>query len=509
MARKTASESILREKTTRSSKAKIVTDQRFKSLKSISIISILLVIGICVVLNLIIDRTLDKKLTFDSTSVKTNSISRFSEAYLRTLDKKIEIIGLFDRNDTSYEWLDYFVPIMDDYESKGDGKIDLKYVDPEVDPFILNELDPNGLYGLSAGMYVIRCGERMLPIYPYDCFGYDENLQYTYGIYMPVKNYIEVNVTGSISFVASSRSREAYVLSGHGDSSYHAMEIILKSFGFVTSPISLNGDAAKIPSECELLMILEPKTDLTASEKEAILTYLDNHGKVLVVSDFSDQAQVDLTNLNEVTKHMGISLESGVIHENEAGALFDVANPYHSVGFASDYSLQNLSDISSSYEVQNCRYLKVYNVGMNKIEVVPCVVTSDKASVDFLISQIDSTASASTYPVVLVSHDTSVESDQPTMIVIGTSTFTSDSYFTSLNNVNAGFIRSLLEKELQIVWNLGEQATLVPEKSIPSYELSQPLPSSSATWWSLCVMTIIPIGSLACGVYVFQKRRHL
>ena len=101
MARKTAKESILQEKTVKSPKVKVRSDKRFRVLKNASVISVILVVAICIVFNLIVDLLLDKKLTFDTTSVKQNSITSLSESYLKDLDKKVEIIGLFDKNDTS------------------------------------------------------------------------------------------------------------------------------------------------------------------------------------------------------------------------------------------------------------------------------------------------------------------------------------------------------------------------------------------------------------------------
>ena len=49
MAKKTANESILREKPGKAPKIKVTGDKRFKSLKSVSIISVILVIAICIV----------------------------------------------------------------------------------------------------------------------------------------------------------------------------------------------------------------------------------------------------------------------------------------------------------------------------------------------------------------------------------------------------------------------------------------------------------------------------
>ena len=107
MAKKTANESILREKTVKHGKAKVRIDSRFKSLRSVSVISIVLVIAICIVANLLLSLTLDDKLTFDTSSVQSNTITSLSKSYIMNLDKQVEIIGLFDRNDTSFEWRDY------------------------------------------------------------------------------------------------------------------------------------------------------------------------------------------------------------------------------------------------------------------------------------------------------------------------------------------------------------------------------------------------------------------
>ena len=82
MAKKTAAESILREKTIKSSRVKIDSDSRFKSIKSMSILSIVLVVAICIVANAILSLTLDNRLTFDASSVQSNAVSSFTRTYL-------------------------------------------------------------------------------------------------------------------------------------------------------------------------------------------------------------------------------------------------------------------------------------------------------------------------------------------------------------------------------------------------------------------------------------------
>lgn len=504
MAKKTAKESILREKTVKSAKVKVNSDSRFKSLKSMSILSVVLVIAICIVGNAILSLTLDKTLTFDTSSVKSNTVSQFTRNYLKDLNKTVEIIGLFDRNDESLEWRDYFVPIVDDYEAKGNGKIELRYVDPDVDPFILTQLDPEGIYNLQKNMYVIRCDDLLEVIQPYSCFGYDQDFLYYYGYGMPVVNNVELEFTSSIVYVSSDRPLHAYYLSGHNLPSHNSMDTILKSLGFTVSELSLSGESAEIPSDCELLLILEPKSDLAPIEKELIKTYLDNSGKVILVSDFDADDSVSYTNLNDLTKKMGVGLENGIIHENDISCLPNADDPYSSIAVV-DSSYAEYIAIPPNYSIQNCRYLKVYADRGNSVFVSPLVITSDSASVDFKDVLIDVSASAGTYPVVLQSVDNS-GTEASCMIVIGTSSFTSDEYYATktMNDNNADFMRVVINDICPVQMNV-----LVPSKRVPSYVLGKPLSSSSATVWSVIVMTVIPVGCLICGGFIYRRRRHL
>lgn len=504
MAKKTATESILREKPGKAPKIKVSTDERFKSLKSISIISVVLVIAICIVFNMIIDITLDDKLTFDTSSVKQYSVSSITEEYLDSLEKKVEIIGLFDKNDTSLEWRDYFVPLLDDYESKANGMIELKYVDPSVDPFIIEQLDPNRIYGLQQYTYVVKCGDVLTSIYPYRCFEYDTDMQNYYGINMPVTNRVEEIFTVNILYVTSGRPLHAYYVTGHNLPTHNRLDDMLKTLGFVTSELDLKSTGSTIPNDCELLILLEPKTDLTLSEKEIMKTYLDNSGKMLLVSDFSDNKTTAFTNLNEVARRMGVTLEQGVIHENDGDYLMDVSDPYRSIGVVTSEYEQYLG-VPSTYSVENCRYIKVDRDKAETIYVSALVTTSSSASVDFQNEQIDSDVSAGIYPVILQCVDTEPK-DRACLIVIGTKAFTSDEYYTekTMEDNNAVLMKSMIHDVCPVQYNL-----IIPNRQVPSYMLTKPLSSSQATMWSVVVMTVIPLGCLVCGIYVYYRRRHL
>ena len=103
-------------------------------------------------------------------------------------------------------------------------------------------------------------------IYPYQCFEYDAEMEYYYGVSMPTVNKIEQAFTVNIVYVTSGRPLHAYYISGHDGPTHKTLDDMLKTLGFVSSDLNLKSADAEIPKDCELLILLQPKSDLTLSE---------------------------------------------------------------------------------------------------------------------------------------------------------------------------------------------------------------------------------------------------
>ncbi|MBP5493069.1 MAG: GldG family protein [Clostridiales bacterium] len=504
MAKKSAKDNIIRERVVKAPKVKVSSDARFAVLKKVSVVSVVLILAICLVFNLLIYLILDKPLTFDTTSVKSNTISEYSKNLLKSLDKKVDIIGLVDEND-SIEWKEYFMPLLEDYVAKGDGKVSVRYVDPDTNPFILSELDPDNVYKFEKGQFVFVCEDMKVALNPYSCFSYDQSVYAIYGVQLPVVNNVEMNITGLISYVTSNNPLHAYFLQGHNESESHVyLDTIMQSIGIVTSDLKLSGDSAKIPDDCELLLILQPMFDISVMERELIQTYLDNGGKLVIVNDFGDNQQVDYSNLNMITERMGVTLEQGILHEGDSSYLVNSGDPYTSIAVPSSEYAEYIR-IPDRFSVEKIRYMSVFTDKSSDVYVSPLLNTSSLTSVDFLQKEIAGTATTGMYPVVLQCVDTS-KAKNSCMIIFGTQDFTSDAYYgvKSLNDNNAKFVRACLGDICQI-----DVSVSVPAKTIPSFSLTRPISSSSVTFWSIVVMAVIPIGTLAAGIYTYRKRRHL
>lgn len=505
MAKKTARESILQEKTVKSPKVKVVADERVKSLKTMSFLSILIVVLICFVFNILLGVTLDKTLTYDATSVHINTVGTYTKNLLKNMDKKVEIYGLFNKNDTSLEWHDYLVPIVDDYEAKADGKISVSYIDPDTNPFIISELDPDGLYGVKKNRYVIKCEDRLVCIDPYNCLNYDQSIANQYNIGVLTGNDVEFYFTGYIQYVISDNPLRAFYLTGHGETNQHnSLDTILVSIGIKTDTLDITKEGTSLPSKCDLIMILQPRQDISESERDLLKLYLQNGGKMLVVNDFNENKTVDYTNLNQLCNQMGISLEAGLLHENDTTCLIKSDDPYTSWGLLNTDYMGDGYEWSAYYTSHN-RYLSVYHDKAEGISVYPLLTTSETASVEFLNMNVSGSVSEGMYPIVLKGQDTGEKGGE--LLVFATQSLTSDDYYDmkTLNDPNAEFVRhsigSICQQEVKNVQ--------IPVKTIPNYALGRALSSNEVTMWSIVVMTIIPVGCLACGFYIYRKRRHL
>ena len=231
-------------------------------------------------------------------------------------------------------------------------------------------------------------------------------------------------------------------------------------------------------------------------------------GKVLIVNDYDQNKKVSYPNLNEVTRYMGSTMEQGLLHENDVTYLTNVDDPYTSIAVTEENYAQN-SFLPESFNVEKCRYIKVFLDKADNLKVTDLVVTSKSASVDFEDSEIGSDVTSGMYPVAMLCQNTALgtQSERPSLLLIGTKSFTSDDYYgvQTLDDNNAQFIRRMLVS----ICPVEADNIIVPKKTIPSYILEKPLSASSATAWATIVMTIIPLGSLICGIYIYRRRRHL
>src|SRR5699024_9223263 len=98
----------------------------------------------------------------------------------------------------------------------------------------------------------------------------------------------EGRLTSAISYVTSDDLPKMYILQGHNEAEISStLEDRISKQNITTETLSLLTLEA-VPEDCDILMINSPQTDLSETEAQYIIDYLDNGGKVFMTSTYTD-----------------------------------------------------------------------------------------------------------------------------------------------------------------------------------------------------------------------------
>jgi len=171
---------------------------------------------------------------------------------------------------------------------------------------------------------------------------------------------VEEAVTNAITEVTLEEKPQIYVLTGK---TYYAPEQVLSAILH-----QLNAEAnqldpldilstGKVPDDCDCLVITTLKQDLDEMEKDKILEYINNGGKILMLSS-QNILEVDTPNLDYILAQYGISMEYGAVFEQDSSKMLSGSPEL----IIADVNASYLSDIGMS--------LKMCLVDAGKIQFV-------------------------------------------------------------------------------------------------------------------------------------------
>ena len=138
----------------------------------------------------------------------------------------------------------------------------------------------------------------------------DEYSYYMTGSSSPTEFDGEGQFTSAINFVASGETKKLYYTSGHGEQSFSSSvtELLEKNNieGEEVNLLMTN----EIPEDCELLILYAPTADISEEEKERILSYMSEGGKVFIILG---EMEGDAPNLDALLNEYGMQREEGYI----------------------------------------------------------------------------------------------------------------------------------------------------------------------------------------------------
>ncbi|NSW90026.1 MAG: Gldg family protein [Firmicutes bacterium] len=474
---------------------KIIKSRTFKYGTN-SIILIAAVVAIAIVLNVLVDMA---QVKWDLTPNKLYSIGDTTKKILKELDKDVIIYGLFDESRISSSSQDKeFVDLLEQYAKY--PHVTVKYVDPDKNPGILKEIDPdNILKDVSKSVFVVKSGKKLKSLSYYDLFStyFDQSTFQT----RITGSIAEQGFTGAIKYVTSEITPTIYFTTGHDekdiDSNFSSLRDQLVNNNFDIKPINLVIEE-KVPEDAEILVVASPKKDLTISEKDKIKEYLKNGGKAIFMFDYLE-LDPQFPQFENILMDYNLGLNYDKVKENDERRHWP-QNPY--------VVLMNVSSnkvMSQSFNILlgNSRSINILKNVKEYIDVIPLAKTSSLA----VGEQVDKTRGNDiTGPLdvaVAVEH---TGWQKPSKIaVIGNSSFLEDSAADTLGP----YFSNSLVFFLEIVGWMREAKddVIIAPKSYTSQYIN--ITAEQANYMGIIVVVVLPLIILGLGTFVYLRRRHL
>jgi ABC-type uncharacterized transport system involved in gliding motility auxiliary subunit len=193
--------------------------------------------------------------------------------------------------------------------------IRLATVDPERNPGWARQYDPSN-QGLGPGSIVVASGKKYKTIGVYDMYNYDTSNPNRQPQLTSLS--VEQRVTSAVQFVTAARNVTLSVLQDHGEQSLDSVGLstAVGNENYAVKSLSLLTEKA-VPSDTDILLVLAPKTDITAQDADKIRAYLDQGGRAVILVDLLAKDNA-LPNLAGLLQSYGVQVKSAIVIEGDA-----------------------------------------------------------------------------------------------------------------------------------------------------------------------------------------------
>lgn len=317
---------------------------------------------------------------------------------------------------------------------------------------------------------------------------------FDYSTYSYVTNYSfagESAITSAIEYVTSNDLTTVYAVSGNGEANMsEALTSALSTDNINYSTVSLMNGEGGVPNDADCVIIYSPSYDLTEEEIEYLNSYMENGGKLILVTSYS----ASLPNIEAFTESHGLTWADGVVFETSQSYFYQY--PY--------YLLPQITknDITSLLTSANINILMPASHGILKSE------NSDGVTIESLLSSSESSflkndpENSSTFE--------KEDGDTEGSFMIGARSTDSETggqliWFSSpyIAQNSAGnleyfiaLINSVCEKEASVT---------IAAKTLMSEALVVPEASANLLMIVMCV--VIPIAIMVLGLLIWNYRR--
>ena len=210
-------------------------------------------------------------LRVDFTPTASYTLDKNAEAAIGDLDKDVIIYTFIPANSSST--YSYLTENIVEVFSGASDKITSRNVDPVVNPSKLEQFSTN-TKELSAYAVVVAEKDNEENFHAYnesELVEYNSKTQ---------KNYFVLQrwITSALMYMRTGIRNNVYVLTGHGENTGDEMQTVfnrIRRENYNVEEINLLSGQAKL-EQGDILLVLQPKSDLTKDEYDTIIAFLDD-----------------------------------------------------------------------------------------------------------------------------------------------------------------------------------------------------------------------------------------
>ncbi len=467
---------------------------------SYSSILIVIVIAIIVVINLAASRMPSQYAKLDITENKLYSIGDQTLDLLNGLNQDVEIYYICQTGNED----DYISRMLGLYEDSS-SHIHVTQIDPVVSPqFAAQYTDET----VSDNSIVVTCGDA----YKYIAYSdmYATEIDYSTYSYETTGFDGEGQVTSAIDYVTSDSLPKMYILEGHNEVELSStLKERISRENIETESLSLL-TMESVPDDCDILLINSPQNDLSEAEAQMIIDYLDQGGKVYMISTYTEN---ELTNVNLILNHYGLSRVDGIVVEGNANYYYPRYPSYILPAYESHTITSSLSSNNRYVLLPSAQGIRIGDTPRDSITVDELLTTSDEAyskvnvtnntTIEKEDGDIDGPFAVAVAVSETIEADESDagETKEAQLVYVTTAGLLDDTINSVVADGNYDFFMN------GISWMSGETSTVsIPEKSLTYTSLM--VNAGSANMWGILLIAVLPLAILGIGVAVWIRRRR-
>lgn len=514
-------------------KTKKIRNQAFLKKGSYSVAITAAFLAGVVILNVLMSALNDRfVLEYDMSAEKLNSISEENIDFIKGIEDEVTVTVCADpegyvdgymayyaqQYNVTEDATDYYnqtIKLIDRYADYN-KKIKVSYIDTQSAEFsaIAQEYSD---YTLNYGDIIVTAeknGNKRTRVVGFeDIYLLSEDNTYAaYGMTTATigGNNIETALTSAISYALSAETKQVAFLTGHSKNDYTTdYQALLKANNYEVSVIS-DPVITSIPNEVDALVIAAPTIDFIGSELDLIADFLSNGKKLQKgLIFFGDASSPYLTNLYDFLAQWGIFVDEGVLYETDTNNhMPDDPTTIGTYAASEDDIVKELNICITSKNIP----LTAKTTNSDGIETKVLVSTPEST----VAAPVGTTAGwtgagdykAQSYASLVQSEKLEYDDDN-NPIASYVMAFSSPDFISSVYNEQASVSnKNISLAALERAASAEDAGVSFVSKTITNESFADKVTQSISNLMRIIFMALLPIITIALGIYVFIKRRN-